>query len=60
MAGFHNIKIYTEGDNPWCKTCLNGEKIIGTSLLKDGAYICYCKGIPIASGCNNYIERKKK
>lgn len=58
MAGFHAIRIYTEGDNPWCKTCLNGEKIIGVSLLKDGAYVCYDKGIPTTKGCDNYIKRE--
>lgn len=54
MAGFHNKRIYTEGDNPWCKTCINGERIVGESLLKNGAYLCYCGGIPTHDKCDYY------
>ena len=54
MVGFHNKIIYTEGDNPWCKTCVNGERVVGEDLLKDGAYVCYCGGIPTNDNCDHY------
>jgi len=54
MSGHHNMKIYTEDDNPWCKTCLNGERIVGEKIFKGGAYVCYCGGIPVAAKCDNY------
>lgn len=60
MVGFHNKSIYTEDDNPWCKTCLNAEKIVGEDLLKDGAYVCYCTGpAPTNDVCTHYMESKK-
>ena len=62
MVGFHNKRIYTEGDNPWCKTCLNGERIVGEKIFKDGAYVCYCGGIPDNDRCSGYhkMDKKKK
>jgi hypothetical protein len=58
MVGIHGVKIYTEGDNPWCETCLNGERIVGEFLYKEGAYICHCKSIPTEEGCTEYVEKK--
>jgi len=60
MAGFHNKRIYTEGDNPWCKTCLHGERIVGEKLLKNGAYVCYCGSIPIKEKCDGYTKDESK
>jgi hypothetical protein len=60
VVGIHNKRIYTEGDNPWCKTCINGEKIVGEDLLKSGAYICYCDGIPTKEKCDNYQKDKRR
>jgi hypothetical protein len=56
MTGFHNMKIYTVDDNPWCKTCLYGEKIIGTQIFSNGGYICHCGAIPTRDSCINYVN----
>lgn len=58
MSGHHNMRIYTEGDNPWCKTCLYGERIVGEKVFKDGAYVCYCGGIPTNTKCDSYRATK--
>ena len=60
MVGIHNVKIYTVGDNPWCETCLNGEKVVGDRMFKDGAYVCHCGGIPTEEKCDYYIKRKSE
>lgn len=56
MAGLHGKSIYTEGDNPWCKTCINSEHITGECLLEGGAYLCLANAIPVKEGCLVYVE----
>lgn len=60
MVGIHNKRIYTEGDNPWCKTCINGERVVGKEVFKAGAYICFCGGIPTKEKCDNYQKDRRK
>jgi hypothetical protein len=60
MTGLHNIRAYTVDDNPWCDTCLNGEKITGTRIFKEGGYICLCSCIPTEGKCDGYTERKQE
>lgn len=57
MVGFHSVRIYTKGDNPWCETCINGEKITGETIFKDGAVVCFCGAIPTNWSCENYCRR---
>lgn len=54
MAGFHNTRIYTKGDNPWCEGCMNGEKIKGSRIFKEGAVVCFCGAIPTNVRCDCY------
>ena len=60
MSGHHNLRIYTEDDNPWCKNCLNSERIVGDFVFAHGAYICFCDGVPTKDRCKGYIKRKNK
>lgn len=59
MGGYHNIRIYTIGDNPWCESCINGEKIQGNGNFKTGACICHCGGVPTKKICTKYMRRIK-
>lgn len=58
MSGHHSIRIYTSDDPGavWCKNCLNGEYIVGTYNFREGAYVCYCDGIPTKNKCGNYCR----
>lgn len=60
MVGFHNVRIYTKGDNPWCESCINGEHITGKDILRKGGTVCFGDGIPTDAGCTGYKERRKK
>lgn len=59
MAGHHNIHIYTIDDNPYCRECVNGEKVIGEKSLKEGAYVCWCDCIPTSHGCGCFGPDRK-
>jgi len=61
MSGHHNITIYTEGDNPWCKDCLNGDFMKSASTFKDGGWICWGENAnPTKKGCPGFKKAKKK
>ncbi len=57
MAGFHRTRIYTLDDNPWCVTCMNGERVRGTGVFTDGAVVCFAGEVPCEQGCDQYIEK---
>ncbi len=61
MSGHHNLRIYTADDSGavWCKDCLNGEYIVGSRVFEEGAYVCYCGGIPTKEKCGDYCRPKK-
>ncbi len=59
MAGFHNIRIYTIEDNRWCKSCWNGEYIVGNFVFTEGAYVCHCGAVPTKQKCSKYVKYKR-
>jgi len=57
MSGHHNLKFYSNNDNPLCKDCRSAERVKTAYTFKFGAWLCWSKdGSPTEDGCKGFVQ----